>query len=150
MFTTLDKAEIPYPFGGMRLWAHVARTIHAPWFHVIVEEQDSSGMRARHMSFLSSIRQLHELSEVPELRIIEVDLVTPPYINNTARWRMEPLREIWSAPEPDGSREAHIHVLESGARYAESRLRTPLAKLRQDRLVFRAPDSHGDAEQAAS
>lgn len=144
MFATDDDAEIPYPFPGERRWAYVTRTIHAPWIHVVVRgASEAEGYGYRQMAFLETIPQLLRLSELDDLKIIAVDLVSPPYMNGTPRWQMEPLREIWMGGEPGEPKEAPIFLLESGARYGYSRLRTPLEKLQNERLIYQAPVLQG-------
>lgn len=140
MFSTDDGAEVPCPFSGIRLWANVTRHIHAPWFHVVVEGE-SDGITCSRMVLLSHIEQLRQMSEIPEVRILEVGLVSPSYINGTLRWQMDPLREVWIGIEPDESQEATIFVLESGVHYSysDSGFRTPPDKLRKDQLIFRMP-----------
>lgn len=141
MFYTDDAAEVAYPFQvqGEHIWEYVTRGIHAPWFHVVLEHKPEEGPALRHMMFLSHFTHLQELGGNADLRIIEVDIVSPGHVNGSSRWRMEPLSEIWIASEPDGSQRAAIFVLENGIRYTGSALLTPANQLKKDRLFFRSP-----------
>lgn len=146
MFETNDGAEISIPpvFGepGVRMWSYVKRRLHMPWFHVVCRfmyEDDEEAYALNQMMFLTRVEQLLQLQqEGPRIQMVAIDLMSPGHMNGTARWKLEPLVEIWEGtkPETDGQ-PAYVYVLENGTRYPFSALSDHASDLRHMRRVLK-------------
>lgn len=117
MFETIDSAEILYPAAatasGVRVWAYTGHGVQLPWFHVSLLIKDN---RFGQVIFASSLSQVMQLkSSCGDEGSLEVMLVTPPYLNGTAQWKMEELREVWRTSDPPNT----IYVVQGSRHYAE-------------------------------
>jgi hypothetical protein len=123
MFETSTSAEIPFPaaFGpNIRLWDCVHLNLHIPWFHIEYETMADDGLLLRQMLFITRVIQLLELQQMPDSKIIKVDLVSPAYLNNQENWQMESLSEIWTGIDSTTEQATQVYVLKSGVRYVKS------------------------------
>ena len=95
MFKTYQSAEIFNPFAdpGERNWSYVKVDLHLPWFYVQYSSH-FEGESCHSMFLFSRIEQLQELAENPSVKITEVNVVTPDYINKTDGWQMGCLTKI--------------------------------------------------------
>lgn len=143
MFETNAFARIPVPIGlygdGEDLWTYVALNIHMPWFHVVHETTGEGNYLSKSMLFLSRVEQILFLQQQTDSTILQIDLVSPGYMNGTGLWKMEPLKEIWKGLESDSKHKqgAHVFVLMSDERYCDSSLQSPETQLQDMRLVFK-------------
>lgn len=141
MFETHDIAEVPIHSliadDGARLWQYVALRIHIPWFHVVYTETEAE---TSGMIFLSNTEQLLDLQQQIGIKIKQVDLVSPGYINGSTNWKMEPLKEIWEGLELGLSNEQKLllYVLNNGNRYVNSAVGSTESDLTNRQLVFKA------------
>jgi len=140
MFETHEDGEVSMPELGDRgkhWWNFVQLSFHLPWFHVAYQTvaADSNVQ----VMFLPHIDQLIELSSNKEFKIIQVDLVSPGHVNDKGIWKMEPIKEILYAEEPNISHEqtAFVYVVLNGDRYVFSMLSTAESELLNVRTVFK-------------
>ncbi|HEB92837.1 MAG TPA: hypothetical protein ENI94_05095 [Gammaproteobacteria bacterium] len=90
---------------------------------------------------MSDLEQLEEFSRLKEIKILQVDLVSPKYMNGASGWKMEPLKEIWQAEEPyNKGQPAYVFVLSSNTKYVHSALDTPELELIDKKVIFLAPE----------
>lgn len=143
MFITHSSAQVPIPVGlrpeGECVWNYVSVRMHKPWLHVVYEPVAAKDEHPwRGILFLFSPEQLLELASQP-VRIIEINVVSPGYLNGTERWQMEPLSEIRVGIDPnqEGQREIFVLVIASGRRYAGPLLTEVGAALEHERLLFK-------------
>jgi hypothetical protein len=140
MFETVDYAELPIPKGlfedGERLWQFVIMRLHVCWFYVIYETTALDDCEVSHIILLQNVNDLVEFSSVKEFKLIEAYLVSPKYINKKGNWKMEPLKEIWVASEPEFEQKSYIYVLRDGSRYVQATLCDSESQLIEKRLVF--------------
>ena len=143
MFETHNSAEeyIPREFTvkGLRLWSSVHTRLHVPWLHVVYTSKNSDGYVVSQIAFLTYVDQLLHLDQQTDMKILEVNLVSPKHINNKGSWEMEPLMEIWIGFEPDieHKQAAEIFVLKNGNRYSDSSLSTNEGDLLDKKLIFK-------------
>lgn len=121
MFRTHKQAEIPSNelYGGnARLWSVVEQSLHSPWFYVSVLE-GHPGHTLCTMLMVQEVPVLESLLALQSetMKIENVQLVTPSYLNNTDSWRMEGLSELVQL----GSADSHCYqfLVESGRRYVD-------------------------------
>lgn len=138
MFETRPSSEIPFPEaigGDSRFWSYVKLHLHQPWFFLVINGDEGSQI------VLSTQReQWLGLPEVyPDHRIGSIQLVSPGWLNGSSAWKMEPLRQLWTAID-DGSYEAAIYVVEGGARYIECDGSRIEERLHEVTLVFDSID----------
>lgn len=143
MFETHDVAEVHVPpllaSNGERLWQYVALRLHMPWFYVIYKTTAASQIRSSSILFLQHPEQLIDLQQQAGIKIEQVELVSPGYMNGEGHWKMEPLREIWKGLEPGApyEHEILIYVLDNGDRYANSSVHFNECDLIDHQLVFK-------------
>lgn len=96
MFITHKNAEVTTPFvmkeDGEHWWHYAMVTIHKPWLYVEYEPIVENPLRS--MYLLERIDQLLSLQKRTDIRITEVHVVTPKYLNNTDSWRMSRVKQV--------------------------------------------------------
>lgn len=98
------------------------------------EDQDYTSQTV----LVSSTEQLLAFPlEDGDFSVLEIQLVSPGWINGTGRWKMEPLTEIWRAREKESGQLADIFVLQNRSRYAVTALGPVESELDNPRLVAR-------------
>ena len=142
MFETLDHAEVTIPLGfagaGERLWQFVTLRIHVCWFFVVYSTVTEDNLRVSRNIFLTHVDDLVDLTTVPDIKIVEVHLVSPKHINKKGEWKMERVEKIWIGQEPDIDHEqyTYVYALKNGSRYMDSSLCRNEEKLKNKRIVF--------------
>lgn len=147
MFETLDIAEVGLPdiFSGqgLRVWWYVQQRLHTHWFHVTYLEkynEDGEELVFSHLIFFTHQDHLIQFAELPEKKIEHVYIVTPKHMNGSSHWKMESLKEIWEADEPENrGQHAHIFKLGDGKEYVDSGLGTPASILTNKICLFSMP-----------
>lgn len=129
MFETRPSSEIPIPQtlgGDSKFWTHVQLHLHMPWFYLIV-----GGGMSSEIILATRPEQWVGLSEaLPGRRIEKIHLVSPGWLNGSDGWKMEPLRQLWTATDQESDSAVTIYVVETGARYIDS-----LSCASEERLV---------------
>ena len=142
MFETSISSEIDMPIelstAGIQVWDCMYTRLHVPWLHVVYVIQDSGEYVCGRILFLSQVDQLLQLSQESDIKIMEVNLVSPKHLNNKHRWEMEPLQEIWLGIEPglEHKQLTEIYVLSNGDRYTDSPLSTLEEELLEKNIIF--------------
>lgn len=100
MFETHEPARLPpNPFfaleEGAHQWAYVSQTSNHEWFFVTYETSDEENTHSQ--QFLIPIPQYvlgFASRDTPNAFIKEIQLVSPPWLNEAEIWLMEPIRAI--------------------------------------------------------
>lgn len=143
MFETHISAEEYIPseltIDGLRAWNSVHTRLHVPWLHVVYSSKSAEGYVLGQIAFLAYVDQLLQLDHKSNMKVLEVNLVSPNHVNNMGGWEMESLREIWVGFEPDTehAQETEIFILKNGNRYTYSPLSTDEADLLDKQLIFK-------------
>lgn len=100
MFETNDQGKLhdsPFfpPQPGSHRWAYVAQTSKNEWFFVTYEALQDDALWSQQLlipgpEYLLGLATRGSAAEA----IKEVQLVSPPWLNDSGRWLMEPLKEI--------------------------------------------------------
>lgn len=104
MFETHEQARIRHPFfvleEGARRWAYISQTKNDEWFFVTHETLGQAGS-SQQQFMISKVQFLLGLAskDTPEQFVREVQLVSPPWLNERGNWLMEPIREIQAVAE---------------------------------------------------
>jgi hypothetical protein len=99
MFETHEQARVKNPFfvleEGARRWAYISQTSNDEWFYVTYETTGEEGS-SQQQFMISKVQFLLDLAsrDTPGQFINEVQLVSPPWLNQKGKWLMEPIREI--------------------------------------------------------
>lgn len=100
MFETNDRGRIPDspffpPQEGSHRWAYVAQTSSSEWFMVAYEVVKDGEKHSQQLLMPSAKYVLGLASrEGDDEAIKEIQLVSPPWLNESGRWLMEPLKKI--------------------------------------------------------
>lgn len=141
MFITVDdaKMQIPFPIAaqGEHYWSSVQMQLHNAWF--LVGYEFCSGDTERRMRatvFVTSPKDVVAIGTA--VKVVQVALVTPSWMNQSDGWKMDSLEEMWLGSEPraKGGGHATVCVTESGTRHVISALDTPEQELVSLRRVF--------------
>lgn len=147
MFITVDNAKMNLPFPlleqGQHYWTSVQMPLQNAWFLVTYElgcddeeeeENEEDCMRAT--VFVASSDDVVEISK--NLKVNQVSLVTPGWMNKSDAWEMESLSEIWQGSEPaaKGGGSATLCVTDSGIQRVITFLETPAEELIDLKRVF--------------
>ena len=74
------------------------------------------------------------------IKIDTVQIVTPGHINGSDHWKMDKLRAVWSADEPDfEGQTADLYETSDGVWYAHSMLGTSIDDLKSRTMRFSSP-----------
>ena len=151
MFVTTSSYIYPMPHPpGMRpvdqYWRAVEISNPLPWFLMTIRQTETVGRR-RNPIYTTRNILLMEVAEVERLashdpkhpiQFESALIVTPPYINLSATWRMEPLAAVWTADEPSlPGASVEICETESGQKYVTSANQVPLTELKNQVLRFK-------------
>lgn len=104
MFETHEQARVRNPLfvleEGARRWAYISQTANDEWFYVTYEVAGEEGS-SQQQFMISKLQYLLDLAsrDTPEQFIREVQLVSPPWLNQKGKWLMEPIREVQEADE---------------------------------------------------
>ena len=104
MFETHTRARLQSPFivleEGAQRWAYVSQTANDEWFFVTYETVDQQ-ISSQQQFMISRIQFFLGLAarDTPEQFIRQVQLVSPPWLNQTGAWLMEPLSAIGKVDE---------------------------------------------------
>ncbi|MHC8322448.1 hypothetical protein ACYZT4_17450 [Pseudomonas sp. GB2N2] len=104
MFETHEQARVENPFfvleEGTRRWKYVSQTSNDEWFFVTYEVAGEEGS-SQQQFLISKVQFLLGLvsRDGPDQFVREVQLVSPPWLNQKGRWLMEPIREIQTVGE---------------------------------------------------
>lgn len=97
MFETNDRARVPSLFAtekGAHRWAYVAQSTNDEWFYVTHELSGREGRLHQFMVPNAAYLLGFASSDSAESYIKEIQLVSPPWMNEQGRWLMEPLAAI--------------------------------------------------------
>ena len=127
MFSTQDDVDagIPdfYENSGFRLWKCIRKHMFTCWFQVTYRV---AGEDMHEIYFMHSVMDVLSFTKLEDVKIIEVYVISPDYLNGSQGWKMERLREILVAEEPlvDGQ-PAYVYVVDQNTRYVDSEIQTP-------------------------
>ena len=120
---------------GQALWHTVSRLIRLHWYYVTVQEELEGGL-IKYEKMINDECQLKAVLNPKEssVEVIDVQVVTPAYMNGGVTWRMEPLTSVSLGEDKLGCVVCIIEV-ESGAVYHDSHRKnfdqTSLTNLRE-------------------
>ncbi|MBD8682320.1 hypothetical protein [Pseudomonas sp. CFBP 13719] len=123
MFRTLDEhqAGIPGMLGeGLSHWHEVSRVLKTHWYHVTLRGQhDGRSIELSLMVDSEPWLQKLLVSQDEDAGIIDIQVMTPSWMNGGKRWQMEPLAKVTHGEDKAGCSVFLIEV-ESGATYHTS------------------------------
>lgn len=139
MFETHEDGRRKSVFNipGTHCWDYVSLPVRMPWIYVTCAIHYDKGFALTQSFILADVSQLIDLAHRENVEVSFVDIVTPGHINETERWKMEPLREIWirvNKEFPDQYEQ--VYVLESGGSYTDIAV-PPADNTAIDRLIFK-------------
>lgn len=143
MFETHKTAEVHVPHSiadeDKRLWGYVALKIQIPWFYVVYKVLNPAAFESTGVLFLNNLEQLISLQQDQDINILQIDLVSPGYMNGTGQWKMEPLSEILEGLRTDTDIEQweRVFVLRNGVQYFETCAMTENPTLTKMTLLFK-------------
>lgn len=95
-------------------WDYVGMALNRHWLFVSYSIASDEGYSITRSVMLSDVQQLIEMT-LQDVTILFVDLVSPGYMNESGRWKMEPLKEIWLRVNSQFSDQyENVFVLEDG------------------------------------
>lgn len=104
MFETYEQARLKNPLfvleEGTHRWAYVSQTSNHEWFFVTYQTVDQD-VSSQQQFMVPAAHYLLGLAsrDTPEEFIEEIQLVSPPWLNEKGRWLMEPIRAIQSVDQ---------------------------------------------------
>lgn len=140
MFITYKPAEIFLSAylgdGSTQYWQYVEQTTHCPWFYVRVgRQQDGEALTS--MVMLPSISALEQLlsGQGAATWVLDVQLVSPAYLNGSDGWKMERLLEVRETVDDMSEEAAYVYSLEGGHIYSEI-VGSSTSDLKNPRIIF--------------
>lgn len=145
MFITHKQAEIflsAYLGDDVtQYWQYVEQTTHCPWFYVKVGRQQGTEALTS-MVLIPSISALEQLlnEQGADIWLLDVQLVSPAYLNGSNEWKMERLLEVRETVDDISSGAAYVYSLEGGHIYTED-LGSGRPDSQSPRIIFSATPS---------
>jgi len=142
MFITHKPAEIFLDAhlgdDSTQCWQYVEQTTHCPWFYVKVGRRQGSEALTS-MVMLPSISALEQLlnEQGADIWVLDVQLVSPTYLNGSDGWKMERLLEVRETMDDLSKEAAYVYTLEGGHIYTEA-LGASTSDLQNPRIIFSA------------
>ncbi|TAL86009.1 MAG: hypothetical protein EPN62_13245 [Candidimonas sp.] len=142
MFYTYDEAEIPmggWFEPGSRGWRYIEWIMNIPWFWVTIDLSNGKEISTDALMFylpgdIANLIKQH----ANNLKAIDVQMVTPPSVNGTTKWAMEPLAEIVSGIVRETSCPVHVFKCVSGKSYIDRAEVDAVPELKDRRIIFSA------------
>lgn len=125
MFQTASHALDPLMSAiageGQHVWSYVNLAANRPWFYACYNLHTSEGA-IRETIMLSTVGQVIDLLKHDKqiLKVKLLMLVSPPSLNRSISWLMEPLSKIWEARITETERYAVLYDLANGKQYIDS------------------------------
>ena len=120
MFITDVTAHHPFMSNlagkGKDAWKVVTLSMPKEWFYVSYSVTTPSGEHTETALITHPAGELISVlaSESEGVSVAGVQLVSPPYLNRSKRWKMEPLVRLWKKPSDPL---ASVYEVEGGKRY---------------------------------
>lgn len=104
MFETHERARLKNPLfvleEGTHRWAYVSQTTNHEWFFVTYATFDEDVCSQQQFMIPAAQYLLGLVSrDAPDDFILEIQLVSPPWLNEKGAWMMEPIRAIQAVGE---------------------------------------------------
>ncbi len=145
MFHTHENSEVKIidaiAYNGEKTWWYVTKKLHVSWFHIICELTYEANEKFQEIYLIDQVEHLLDIEKNPAMNIIEVDLVSPSYMNGTKRWEMMPLAKIIEGKEPEYQQPVNIFVLANGKHYLESGAQYVEQEIIEPRTIFKVKNS---------
>jgi hypothetical protein len=153
MFITTNSYSFPMPnFSGgspsHQYWLAVELSNPIPWFFITIRLPESVGNRRK----VTHTRKNMLLTEIPAIERMASNysetaiqfesalIITPPCMNLSATWQMEPLSAIWTGDEPTlPGVKVDIFETETGKKYVSTAHQSPIAELKNQTIRFKFP-----------
>jgi len=123
MLKTYQSAEIFNPFAdpSEKSWSYAEVELHLPWFYVQYS-RSFEGESCSSILIFRQVEQLQELAKNTSVKITEVNVVTPDYINKSDSWQMGCLTRIMKGMGTLAGNDApiFIYVLTNGTEISYS------------------------------
>jgi len=139
MFSTIKEDELHFmPFiykKGQKFWSSIMLEDNKALIQVTYHEPPDDEIPKT--AFLQGAEQLERLTNVDELELIEVNLLSPAWLNKKGKWLLDPLSKIFVGSEPgEHWHDVFIYELDNGQKYIESALETKEENVTQITCVF--------------
>lgn len=138
MFVTTDgmRCEVlPAGWGGAHVWSAVELEVLAPVLLVTLRDTTEGHQASLRRVFFVVARQFEQLIAGPSVDVQTVNLLSPPHVNQSSGWSLEPLRELWKYSDASGNQNGWVYTVEGGRTYSDLRGEGPV-NLAGRRLVF--------------
>lgn len=108
--------------GGCDVWSRITLTLDFPWFCLSYSSRASASCGIHGTEFFCKPAQVAEFLRNAEsdFQIDQLLLVSPPRLNRTIHWQMEPLSEVWVGHRKSRTFDIHAYVLQDGRRYIDA------------------------------
>ena len=120
MFITDASAHQPFMSrllgNGKDAWRAVGLTAPREWFYVSYTLSTPKGNLAETALIANPAGELLEFLDQEDegVSALSVQLVTPPFLNGSGGWKMEPLIRVWKKPSDPL---AHVYEVDGGQHY---------------------------------
>jgi hypothetical protein len=119
--TSADRHPIKSAIAGhgCDVWTRATLTLDIPWYCLSYSSTSEATIGLSGTELLSKPDQIAEfLSDTDaNIRIDQLLLVSPPRLNGTQQWLMEPLAEVWQGRLGNSFFNVPVYVLQNGRRY---------------------------------
>lgn len=143
MFVTTPAMRLHLPsqfFTDIDVWDLVELELQIPVLLVKLSEDPVRGGPNVSRTFFAKPTHLREFLQTSGVRVESVDLLSPPRMNETVRWALNPLAELWHCLEPSVQQFAWLYRIADGREYSDSALGTEPQSLRKHNRVFVAAE----------
>jgi len=107
---------------GCDVWTQISLTMNFPWYCLTSSYVHGMDAGLEQTRLLSDPVQVGELlgAVQDDIQVDQLLLVSPPRLNGTRNWQMEPLSEVWRGRPSENGFFIYVYVLNDGRRYISS------------------------------
>lgn len=146
MFQTTSSARNPImsEIAGENedVWNFVTLAVSTPWFFATYEDE-IEGTILRFDVMLSNYQQVADLlrQQNKTLRVTDLLIATPGFVNNSENWRLDPLKEVMIGVDPKTKFKFTVFRLANGTCYSDYQANTDQKDLNELEtvVIFQRP-----------
>lgn len=121
---------------GIDVWDAVEVELAVPMLLLVGAEAPPSPDAMINRTFLARAHHLANLGGESKVCLSSVDLFSPPSVNGSDGWRLDPVTEVWKCREASDGAWAWLFVLADGRQLSDSVHRSVAADLIRHKCLY--------------
>jgi hypothetical protein len=123
---------------GMEVWDAVEVELAVPFILLIAQTVSPEIDVVETRTFFAKPHHLASLSDSADVRFSCVEVFSPPHLNGTAVWQLDPVSELWECREVVDGAVAWLYVLADGRLLSDSPRHSPGSDLVRHSRIYKS------------